>query len=237
MATQYNGSNQCMEAAHKAQLTFGSGDFAVMLWVKKMASSVSWTNTYGLSKWNTGASPGTNEWVLSLTNGGSDDKPNFFMEDGSTIKGVTWDTNLTIGQWYHILATRVGNTLYLFVDAVQRDTEDVTGFTMNNNSRKVVIASHDPITFHTYMQAFDLRVYNRGLTQNEIDDIVVARGSDCIIAGLQARWRQVEYPPGVVAVDAVCVDDCGLDNGNYRNQPTVIEDVGPGFAYRRRVAA
>ena len=55
-------SGQVLETSPASALNFGTGDFTIAFWVKKLESSVgnSWDNIFGINQWNTAAQPGSN---------------------------------------------------------------------------------------------------------------------------------------------------------------------------------
>lgn len=94
----------------------GAGDFTIGGWVYKYEASVSFQDLWFLAKWNTGASPGTNEYVLNVSDTGDDDNPIFFVEVSNTSYGVVYGTPLSEDTWYHLVGVRQGRGLYLYLN-------------------------------------------------------------------------------------------------------------------------
>ena len=64
-ALTFDGVDDYVRIPDGNALDFGTGNFTEEAWVLKQAAASSYSNAVGPGgKWNTGASPGTNEWLL-----------------------------------------------------------------------------------------------------------------------------------------------------------------------------
>lgn len=81
----------------------------------------------------------------------------------------------------------------------------------------------------------DLRLYDRLLSDAEVQAIYAARGTDGDVTGLRSRWTLREAAPGVVAAGAGQQRDVAVDgnNGTPTNSPVYQEG---SLRYRRKVA-
>jgi hypothetical protein len=137
----YNGiktngtGTQYAYVTDNATLDFGSGNFTVETWLYKEEGSSGYSNIAPFSKWNTGLSPGTNEWYFDTTTNGSNDYPSFYVEIGTTGYQVFWASDLSLFTWYHLTAVRNGTSLYLYVNGVLRDTQTGVSGSVNNVGR------------------------------------------------------------------------------------------------------
>ncbi|HEU5292147.1 MAG TPA: LamG-like jellyroll fold domain-containing protein [Cyclobacteriaceae bacterium] len=117
-ALQLDGTDDYAQIPNHASLDFQKQNFTVSFWVKKLAGSSNWDNSAGVGKWNTGSSPGTNSWNVSLGGSANSNVPAFSIEVGNTSYTVNAVTSLSIGQWYHLSAQRVKDRLKIYVNGI-----------------------------------------------------------------------------------------------------------------------
>jgi len=122
LALAGSGTNDYVRVPDNASLDFGAGDFTVETWVYKAANSSGFFNSNVLGKWNTGASAGTNEWLLQTTVSGSDNLPSFWVEIGNNNYQCNGTQPLAPGRWYHLAGVRQGSNLFLYVNGVLQAT-------------------------------------------------------------------------------------------------------------------
>ncbi len=172
-SASFSGSSQYATQSTNSTNQFGASDFTVSYWFYPLANCSGWVNEWGVGKWNTGGTPGSNEWLLGNC-GGSGSTNNFTasIESGSTTYSVTSASNWTVNNWYHIAMTRVGTTLYLYVNGVSQGTVAVSTNAVNNNSRNLRIASSDANGVYTNAVFDELAIWNgRGLSATEVQTI------------------------------------------------------------------
>jgi hypothetical protein len=106
------GLNDYIEVIDTSSLDFGSGSFTVEYWFRKLATTTggNFDNIWGVNKWNTGASPGTNEWSLVIGNGttGTGNQYSFGVESGSVNYGISEIMTTEILQNYNAQKSRFG---------------------------------------------------------------------------------------------------------------------------------
>jgi hypothetical protein len=128
------------------QLDFGANDFTVSAWIYKRASTSSFSNIWGVNKWNTGGQPGTNEWSLTIGNSssgqGGSNEPSFSIETTTNVRtSAQSQTELTLNAWHFLVGVRHGDTLELYQDGVLAATTYIGPVTINNAGRDLLIAS------------------------------------------------------------------------------------------------
>ena len=173
---QLNSGNQAdtwLQIADKADLQFGTNDFSVCYWFKKLHSSVNYSDTYGVDKWRSGASPGQNEWTLNLSTGNSpagDDKPTFAIETsgGSSRPGIFNPTNASLNVWHFLVGARRGSVIELYVDGIFTGSTSIPDGTAVNNvggGRDLYIGmSAQGTGFGANALYDDLQIYNHALS-------------------------------------------------------------------------
>ncbi|MCW8820853.1 MAG: Ig-like domain-containing protein, partial [Sulfurovum sp.] len=168
-ALAFDGVNDYVSVDSPA-LDFGSNDFTVAIWVKKLESSGGgWDNVWGVNKWDVGTTSNRNEWSLALTNGGND-FPVFAIASGTTTYKIIGTQNLIIGQWHHLAGVRSGDEIRLYVDGQLESTQFVGTVSINNAGRNLRIADSEINGFQTHGIFDDLRIYSRALAESEIQD-------------------------------------------------------------------
>ncbi|KUG09048.1 hypothetical protein ASU33_19685 [Solirubrum puertoriconensis] len=133
-ALALDGANDYVRVPDHSSLDFGNGNFTVEAWVLKQTNSSGYTHsTAPGGKWNTGATLGTNEWLLQTTTDGNNNIPSFWVESGTTIHTVNATTAMSLGRWYHLAGVRSGNSLLIYVDGVQQGATTIPANMAVNN--------------------------------------------------------------------------------------------------------
>lgn len=145
--------------------------FSVETYLRKMESTVGWYNTYAVSMWNSGASSGTNQWALLLADGSWSDTPKVVIEIDNTIYGATYGTDMTIGEWYHLVGTYDNETLRFYVNGNLVDSNTDPSGPINDVNRKLLIGDNDGQTpiYGATMNMSYLRIYNHTLSPEQIE--------------------------------------------------------------------
>jgi len=166
----FDGTNDMCDVPDGTWNSFGASNFTVEMLVYKKANSSGWSNLCAVGKWNTGGSPGTNEWLLSLTSNGADNKPTFSVEVGTTTYSVTSSVALTLNTWTHIAGVRSGTSIMIYVDGVLRGTTTNAGITTINDisGRVIQIGKIAGASFYTAMRASNLRLWSVARTATQL---------------------------------------------------------------------
>lgn len=157
-------------------LDFGSNNFTIAIWVKKIESvSSGYDNIFGVNKWNRGGgSPGENEWTFSLGSSNSDDKPAFTLNDGGTNYKVTSPHDLPLNLWYQLTATRTDDQLSLFINGRLIQKINIPAATsVSNVGRDLLLGVSEDRLLNTKAIFDDLIIYNRSLNSEEIQALYI----------------------------------------------------------------
>lgn len=135
-ALNFDGIDDFVQVNDNSLLDFGSNDFTVEYWVYKKNA-----NVYGgVSKWNTGLTPTSNEWGLLLNaDGAGSNRPNFIVESGSTSYACPASTNLNLNTWYHLAGVREGTSLKIYINGLLENTISIGNISVNNVGRDLLI--------------------------------------------------------------------------------------------------
>ena len=153
-----------------SRLDFGNSDFTISVWVKKI-SQLGWGNAV-VSKWYTGASPGTNEWALSL-NGSGDGSTgsSFIIESGTTKYSAEASTAVSENVWHFIVGKREGGYISLYVDGVLEATTSVGNVSINNIVGREMILGGLDNGLYSHLNIDELRIFKTALSDAEIFDL------------------------------------------------------------------
>lgn len=110
----------------------------------------------------------------------------FFIEGSFRTVGMS-TSNFQLGKWYFVLAKYNGNRIEFYLDAIKKDTLNITGNITVTDVPLLIGADPMPTT-PFYDQPFkgfidDCRIYNRALTQAEIDSLYSEGGYNSIAYG------------------------------------------------------
>ena len=169
-----DGTNDYIEILDNSIFDFGSNNFTVEHWFRKNATSSN-SNYWGVNKWNTGASAGTNEWSLGIGNGisGTGESVIFAIESGSTTYLMTIPNTPTLYLWNQLLGIRSGAGLSVYLNGAMIGTSSPVGMTtttsINNVSgRNIRIANSALNDYYTKIDSSIVRIYSKALTPDEV---------------------------------------------------------------------
>jgi hypothetical protein len=171
-----DGTNDFIEVLDNSTLDFGFSNFTVEYWFRKLQSTVTgFDNIWGPNKWNTGATPGTNEWSLSIGNGsvGTGNNYGFNVEVGNTVYGTGESSEtLALNTWYQLIGMREGGSLRTYLNGVIKQNASPVGFStsssINNVGRNLRINNAGVNMYYTAADNSIVRIYNKELTAQEI---------------------------------------------------------------------
>jgi hypothetical protein len=170
-----DGVNDFIEVLDNSSLDFGSSNFTVEYWFRKLQTTSGFDNIWGPNKWNTGASPGTNEWVLLIGIGyvGTGNNYGFIVEVGNTEYSTGESSEvLLLNTWYQLLGIRNGGSLQTYLNGVLTQNATPAGFNsssiINNAGRNLRINNSALNLLYTNADNGIVRIYNRALTAQEV---------------------------------------------------------------------
>lgn len=115
-----DGTGDRVTLADSVDWTLGSGDFTIELWWNPATTNQ--LSTTVLLAQGVGGVPASSAWWLELvgTNGAN---MTFFPAVGAAYQTTTVTAHgMTAGNWYHIAVVRIGNTVDIFINGVNRTT-------------------------------------------------------------------------------------------------------------------
>ncbi|WP_162910835.1 LamG-like jellyroll fold domain-containing protein [Hymenobacter oligotrophus] len=181
-ALALDGANDYVRVPDHSSLDFGSGNFTVEAWVLKQANSIGYGQAVAPGgKWNTGATSGTNEWLLQTTSDGNNNIPSFWVESGTTLHTVSATTPMTLGRWYHLAGVRSGGSLLLYVDGVLQGTTAIPAAAAVNNitGRDLLLGaiannSTNSAAYFANVRLDELRIWNVARSAAELQASMIS---------------------------------------------------------------
>lgn len=227
-----DGIDDYIQIANVSLLKFGSSDFTIEYWFRKLRPTTgTFNNIWGVSAWNTGNQPGTNEWSLSIGNGTTGTGNNFRLsvEVGTTIYNTPYPTTvLSLNTWYQLVGVREGGNLKTYLNAVLESSTNPAGFTSSsviNNiaGRQIRVNVTGNNTLFTKADNSQIRIYKKALSQTEIlqnyNATISRYGKSTIISGSLLNYN---------ISDTVCYPGTGTavtDLSGTNNSATIVGGV------------
>jgi hypothetical protein len=146
---------------------FGTGDFTVETWFR-MDSSTNMTYPMILSKHLLSEPRLGYDLTIVNTNDQYKGMVVFELFDGTTTKSVTSKQLIMENKWYHVVATRTGNTLNMYLDGVLDNsvTHESIGDLSNTGVLEIGKLGGGSNNFKGTLDS--VRIYNRALTSSEV---------------------------------------------------------------------
>lgn len=131
----FDGYSDFLEIADSNDFTFGNGDFTIEGWVyftgwPKLSSGAYFSTLVAKD------APGGREfWVRAIGTASSITGIQLAITpDGTNFAAALGSTSLSLNTWYHLAATRYGNTLNVFSNGVLLVTTSAQNYTIPNTS-------------------------------------------------------------------------------------------------------
>ena len=122
----------------------------------------------GMSKWNTGATPGTNEWSFGASGSAGPSAMGFNVAISQTTYSALDTENYVVGDWFYITGKFDGSKAYLYINNVFIDDIDAVGTVDTATGTPLMIGAFG--TIGTYEGSADIafpKLYNRCITDEE----------------------------------------------------------------------
>lgn len=129
-----NGIGEWLSFSDSPDFDFGSGDFTVETWFAHDSTE----SDHLISKWTT---TGDQLSFALVVNSGS---VQFFWSTtgANSVNVSTGAVTITLGTFYHVAFSRVGNTGYILFDGIIRNTVDMTGVTIFDSTALLRIGAN-----------------------------------------------------------------------------------------------
>ncbi len=163
----FDGGTTYVDCSDPAEFEFGSNDFTISAWAYRNTGWETWDGIVA-GKWNTGSSPGTNEFNF-IHGGSSDTYPRLAIESGTETYVATSSETTYDDTWYHIVGMRTGDYLKIFVNGVEKGDVYIGNVSVNNISgRTLQFGKIDGGSYGLNGYMDEVRIYNRALSDDEI---------------------------------------------------------------------
>ncbi len=189
-AFRFDGVDDFIEIGNQSSLNF-SGDFTVSAWVQTSGLGNAVSDSYIVSKYSAGSAAG---WGLALIGVGNVNQAAFLYGDGSGSATAHSGATITDNALHHLVGVREGNSAKLYLDGVLRQTvAGPSGSTANANSARIGHRDAAASFFNGLVD--EVEIYNRALSAQEIEALVVAGNTTQLVAGSTLRGATVRYTP------------------------------------------
>ena len=136
--------------------SLGSGDFTIEAWIFTRATS---TFEGIIGQWPASGASANNSWVLEVVGG---DLEFYYCHSGATLVGPIQGGSLSKNEWTHVMATRSGNTMYMFVNG-----------TAHNNSGQSVTHTFNDVTADVTIGGY---IVNAAMWKGNISNVRIIKG-------------------------------------------------------------
>jgi formylglycine-generating enzyme required for sulfatase activity/N-acetylneuraminic acid mutarotase len=167
-AYNFDGVNDYVEVMDSDNFDFGDQGFSVSAWTKKFSQINSNVGAV-VSQWNTGGSPGSNEWILSGSASGSIGRPVLSVEISNQSKSAISPDIFGLNQWSNLIGVHDGSKIILYMDGVKvAENLDAIGIVNETGSNLFFGKYRDSNPIFSNISIDDVRVYDRALSAEEI---------------------------------------------------------------------
>lgn len=162
---QFDGVNDYVEVPHSTSLDI-ENEITVSVWVKLTEDNIRFMKIVIQPSNATSTEPWEN-YAIDLRR----KNPRFILSSGMSgswngIYDASWNSPLTVGQWYHLAGTYDGSTMILYVNG-QPTQSKVVSLLIGNNNLPLYFGSKAS-TDGFGGQIDEVRIYNRALNPAEV---------------------------------------------------------------------
>lgn len=173
----FDGANDFMRATAPAPLQLGGTGLTLAAWINVPAYAGPNTAFHGIMGCtNGGGGSPYAYWMIRLGSGSAEDVLDFAFWNGSGFPEIAGATHLATNTWYHIAGTYDGAYMRLYVDGSLDRAQAETSSIVTSTDRNFVVGYENDTDrmFKGYIH--DVRVYNRGLSADEIYALAKLKG-------------------------------------------------------------
>jgi hypothetical protein len=224
-AVTLNGSSQYMTTANQVS---GPNTFTTEFWFKSTSSSGGYLMGFGSAA--SGASSSLDRLVYMQNSG----QLTFAVKPSSSYDTITTTADYNDGSWHHVAASLGSNGMVFYVDGVKQGTNSsvTTGGSYSGYWRmgydNLAGLPSAPSSNYIAGSICEARVYNRQLTDSEVNDDYTAGFN-----GLDNGFTLPNITPGTsqtYAVDAVIQTDAPAYD-LYMQEPSPLARTGGGATF------
>ena len=171
MAYNFDGVDDFIVVSDSNKFDFENRGFSISSWVKKF-SQVNSNVGMVLSQWNTGASPGTNQWLLSSSTSGEIGKPNFSYEVANQTFKSTSSSVMGLNEWVYLVGVRESTHTKLFMNGSLVSQNVGSSGSINETGRDLYFGKYrDSNSIFSNISIDETRIYNRALSASEVQSL------------------------------------------------------------------
>ena len=172
-----DGVDDYIEAEPTSALEFGSNNFSVEYWYRKVEYTNNTDNIWGPNIWRAGPNDSTNnEWALVIGNGeASIGESGLFYVQGSlqVFKTSSLPLSYNLNKFNHIVGIRNDNQIQLYYNGMLLQSTDFSGtFTTSTSvtvtNSKFRIGNSMLNSLYTKAHSGVVRIYRKALTADEV---------------------------------------------------------------------
>jgi len=212
-AYQFDGVNDYIDLGDDESLKPRNNDYTIETWIKGVGT------TKNIIDWGVA---GVGQVSLKIH---SDGTIRFNLYDGSNDRNAYSVATVNDDQWHHVVATRNGNNMQIYIDGLASgtpSTDPINDINPNSNTMKVGTRFDAGDAWFNGM-IDDLQIYNRSLTAEQIQTFYQNK-TNILVNQETAHedvWQACVIPnDGLEYGEKVC-----SDNLTTLDQPTITLDV------------
>ena len=112
----FNGSSDFLSIADNAAFDLAASDFTIESWIYPLALPTSGNISVFFAQYDVGQATTNRAYLFSLYNNSGTMQLLMQPVSGSTETSITGNFAFAVGSWYHVVAVRSSNNIYLFVN-------------------------------------------------------------------------------------------------------------------------
>ncbi|RYD66045.1 MAG: LamG domain-containing protein [Verrucomicrobiaceae bacterium] len=233
MALTFNGTTQYGRVANNTNFNV-TPSVTIMGWVRTTMTSTAMQSAMQriASRYLSGATA-NEQYGIDIYMG----MPRFLVGTTSTVSAVQGTSMVSTGVWTHVCGTYDGSTMLIYQDGQLVGSLARSGTITSSTGVFSFGADYNGSAASEYLQGSleDIRIYNRALSQGEVETIVTCRGTGLIRNGLILNLQLDEQRSGATLAASATIYDTGPMKMNATNI-VASATFSDGFLRKRRFA-
>ncbi|MCP4438633.1 MAG: T9SS type A sorting domain-containing protein [Aureispira sp.] len=197
-AYSFNGTSSYIQYKDSSLLDLGTSDFTVSLWLNYTDGATRMI-PFTIGKWNNGLATENGKFYIELNTTTGEDITTRYFDDVNAQSSLKTNVTGTLndGNWHHVVVTRTGSYIYMYVDGVleKRVNQPTRNITNVNHRYLLLGANAAPSASTFYNGSIDnVKIFKHALNGLDVEALGASIITGTVATKINSKPSLVVYP-------------------------------------------